>query len=237
MTPLIGDNRDIKQWPKVTIKQVSVEKESTGCTNKQIHDVVIRCIVDGKLTNLNVMLTKLGLAECVNMAIFDGEKSESPKPVEKLNEVKMLPSRVQPSEMDKEVKKLTELCPNKLITDKPKNMVMCKVTNAVSPNEIWLIDIVDSSQCYEAFQQLLAKKYTQFIESGESDLMQTSKWQINDYCVLMRQCIGGQGKFHRARVVEKSPKTGKFKLICLDNGNYEECVDEKNMFVLIDELM
>ncbi len=180
------------------------------------------------------MLTKLGMAESTSMTVFDGEKMESPKPTENFNQCKMLPPRLQPTKMDKEIKDLSDL-PNKVIKNKPKNSVMCKVTNAISPNEIWLIDIVDSSQCYDAFQILLSKKYTSFIESGESGDLQKINWELNDYCVLRRPSINGQAHFHRAKIVDKSPKTGKYKLICLDSGNYEESIDE-NMFVLIEEL-
>jgi hypothetical protein len=44
--------------------------------------------------------------------------------------------------------------PNKIIKHDDKK-VLCKVTNAISPNEIWVQDAVDSENYYEKYFKIL----------------------------------------------------------------------------------
>lgn len=93
------------------------------------------------------MLTKLGYAECVNLSIFDGEK-EQLKSEAKI----IIPKKeAQPTRLDNEIREISNM-PNKVIKSKPSGSILCKVTNAVSPSEIWLQDIVDSDNCFPFYK-------------------------------------------------------------------------------------
>ena len=108
-----------------------------------VHEVIIRYPIEGKLSNLNVLITKLGYATSTNLLIFDGEKDQST-----VNKTNMLKKAPLPTSLEKEVSEMSTM-PNKIIKTLPVNKVLCKVTNAVSPNEIWVQDIVDSNNCYD----------------------------------------------------------------------------------------
>jgi hypothetical protein len=90
------------------------------------------------------MLTKLGYADCVNFSIFEGEKEQ--QKLEKAGGVVMVKKTPPVTKLEKELK---EILPNKISKDKPQNTVYCKVTNAISPYEIWVQDIVDSENCFD----------------------------------------------------------------------------------------
>jgi hypothetical protein len=104
----------------------------------------MRYAIDGRITNINVMLTKLGLAESTDMSIFDGEKEQKE---EKCHILKKLPPQTL---LEKETKEIIKsLDPIKIHKTTPDGSVLCFVTNAVSPSEIWVQDIVDSDSCYD----------------------------------------------------------------------------------------
>jgi hypothetical protein len=239
---VINDQITNNRTLKLTVKQISQHSDELACTNKYTYEVILRGEIKGKLTNLNVMLTKLGLAICDNMSIFDGEVEDGEKAglstKLNLNEVKYVPKDRGPTLLDIDISSFIVTSRAKVITGKqPKNSVVCKVTNAISPNEIWLLDIVDSNQYYPAFQQRLAARYTDMdgiMENGQ-EAESAVVWKVNDYCVVRKRVTVKEWEYFRARVVSRSEKTGKYKLICLDNGNYEECVSEANMLVMLDE--
>lgn len=110
----------------------------------RIHEVIIRFPIDDKVTNLNVLFTKLGYAQETNLSIFEGEQEAASVADNSIPMPKKLP---EPSHLDKEVIEVSKM-PNKIIKDDDKK-IYCKVTNAISPNEIWVQDAVDSENYYE----------------------------------------------------------------------------------------
>lgn len=131
------------------------------------------------LTNINVMLIKMGLADCTEKGIYDGEgtamtttKSTSnlvvfdqPQPQVNISMPKNAVSRhFQQSQKKPETVKLERDVrsvlgqPNKTLNHRPANSVMCRVTAAISPSEIWLQDTVDADKWYQWFQIELSKK-------------------------------------------------------------------------------
>ena len=90
------------------------------------------------------MLTKLGFAETVKGVIFEGEKEKHK--IEKYDSVFMVKKTPLETKLEKELK---ELLPKKISKDKPQNTVYCKVTNAISPYEIWVQDIFDSDNGFD----------------------------------------------------------------------------------------
>lgn len=167
------------------------------------------------------MLTKLGLAKCTNLSIFDGEKEQLKNNIGEKHLLKRAPVQTNLEKITKEIKQM----PNKVVSTIPNNTVLCKVTNALSPSEIWVQDVVDSNSLFEQFQTTLTEKYNQL------KLVPNAKqWDKKDYCVMKKP---RQRHYYRAKVIEKL-SNGKFKLICLDNGLYETC-EEQCLYELIDE--
>jgi hypothetical protein len=97
---------------------------------------------------MNVMLTKLGYAKATNFCIFDGEKESTRRDESMLHIIKKTPT---PSKLEREINEMIKL-PNKIQKTKPSGTVRCKVTNALSPNEIWVQDVVDADSCYEKYK-------------------------------------------------------------------------------------
>ena len=126
-----------------------------------------------------MILTKLGFAECVTMSIFEGESEQQQAACEsnalllppsmsassssaasadatsvassttpKLSSFLM--KALKPTEIEREVQELVkDFMPSKVKSTPPANSVKCRVTNVVSPSEIWLQDLVDAYKCYE----------------------------------------------------------------------------------------
>jgi hypothetical protein len=137
----------------VHVKEIVDEGSSKTVSVKtsKIHEVIIRYPIDTKITNLNVLLTKFGYAEPTNSSIFDGEQESTN--IIKENSVTMPARLPEPSNLDKEVIEVSKM-PNKIIKHDDKK-VLCKVTNAISPNEIWVQDAVDSENYYEKYFKIL----------------------------------------------------------------------------------
>ena len=95
------------------------------------------------MTNYNILLTKEGYASVTNMAIYEGETKALQK--EKSINIMKAPT---PSKLELEVNKVVEL-PNKVLRRTPSSKVLCKVTNAYSPDEIWVQEVADAEGCYE----------------------------------------------------------------------------------------
>ena len=135
--------------------------------------------MDNSLTNINVMLTKMGLADCTDKAIYDGEGTamtttkstsnlvvlDNPKPSVQVNVPKNAVSRYfqqmlnnsEEAKLERDVRSVLGQ-PNKKLNQRPANSVMCCVTEAISPSEIWVQDIVDADRWYQWFQDELFKK-------------------------------------------------------------------------------
>lgn len=134
----------------------------------------MRVPMDNRLTNINVMLTKMGLAECVDKAIYDGEgTAESAAPIvldrpliapnPAVPKAAMSRYALQQHAAPEQIKLLRDVCsvlgqPNKAHSERPHSSVVCRVTCALSPYEIWLQDIVDVDAWYQRFQNELAEK-------------------------------------------------------------------------------
>ena len=147
--------------------------------NRGLYEIILRCPYEGRLTNINVILTKLGYAECVTMRIYEGESEQQPAACES-NALLLPPSMsassssvasadansvassttpklpsflmkaLKPTEIELEVQELVkDFMPSKVKSTPPANSVKCRVTNVVSPSEIWLQDLVDADKCYE----------------------------------------------------------------------------------------
>lgn len=207
---------------QIHVKNIFPEQNPTS-TIKYLHEIIIRYPIDGKLTNLNVLFTKRGLATCINHSIFDGEK-EIPKE-SKSNVIKKKPL---PTKLEMEVKELSDM-PNKVIKVLHDNKVLCKVTNAISPDEIWVQDVVDSNSCYDEFQNELLEKYMTIYEENNEHFK--DDWQPNDLCVVKAL---RRSHFFRAKIIQKLPNQN-FKVLYLDIGNYESNVEPNRILDLIDE--
>lgn len=132
-----------------------------------------------KLTNINAMLVKMGLAYCTDEKIYHGEGSgmttttsmtslevcDQPQPAVSVNMPKNAISRQfqqsqkrpERTKLERDVRRVLGQ-PNKTLNHRPENSVMCRVTTAISPSEIWLQDIVDANEWYRWFQDQLAKR-------------------------------------------------------------------------------
>lgn len=168
----------------------------------------MRFPIEKKLTNINVLLTKMGLAECTaeaDTSIYDGEDimTAAASVVTSLKKtaadvavtgvsgkqtatvvVKKSPSSVSGAEgaaaaaansskspalhhcqvrtrehlsfkLEKDVGDIINQ-PKKTLKQRPSNSLVCKVTCAISPDEIWLQDVVDAQEWYQKFQNELA---------------------------------------------------------------------------------
>lgn len=197
---------------------VDTELESSGgakqpinsMINRKTYEIIMRFPIEKKLTNINVLLTKMGLAECTAEAgtsIYDGEdimtaaasavtslkKSAADVTVTGVSGkqtatvvVKKSPSSVSGAEsaaaaaansskspamalhhcqvrtreqlsfkLEKDVGDIINQ-PKKTLKQRPSNSLVCKVTCAISPGEIWLQDVVDAQEWYQKFQNELA---------------------------------------------------------------------------------
>lgn len=256
-------NEETSKDLRVLVKRVIHQPdEKLGIVNQAIYEIVLRCQVGSRLINLNVMLTKFGMAECTDMSIYDGEVDQSVPTVSQFD--KIWANKMVETRLEKELKEIMTY-PNKIIKGRPKDTVLCKVTNTSSPYEIWVQDIVDANETYDQFQTLLGTRYNQLIdrnvlktrysdeelsdeqtasENPSSDEVDSSvlsiedsrksKWRLDELCVL-RKCISNtEIKYYRAKIVEVY-KNNYYKVICLDDGNYEDSVCKSDLFELIDE--
>ena len=163
--------------------RVAARAAPVHADNKDLYEIILRCPYEGRLTNINVILTKLGYAECVTMRIYEGESEQQPAACES-NALLLPPSMsalsssaasadatsvaspddpsttpkvssflmkvLKPTEIELEVQELVkDFMPSKVKSTPPANSVKCRVTNVVSPSEIWLQDLVDADKCYE----------------------------------------------------------------------------------------
>ena len=208
---------------QVHVKNVNSGTNNHSVIDKYSYEIILRYPIEGKLTNVNVMLTKLGYAECSNLAIFNGEKEilkESEATFcQKIHQATKLESNVQVHISHYGQRE-------KILYNAPTNSVLCKVTNAVSPSEIWVQDITHAENYYEAFQMLIYDRYKQLTHFDAA----LKEWSKEDYCVV--KCASNV--FCRAKIIAKLTN-GKYKLLCLDDGSYVENAVETNMFELIDE--
>ncbi|RNA45245.1 tudor domain-containing 6-like isoform X1, partial [Brachionus plicatilis] len=210
MNDLVGSENKIVD---LIVKNVLQEEKT------KIYEVVLRYRTAGKLENLNVMLTKLGFAECTNLSIYDGEK-EIPKTKDK----HILQRVRRATKLEKSAQKVA-FYSAKVQNFKPDNAVLCKVLSADSPDELWVQDVVDSDQIYEKFHSNLNHHYIS-LTSAENFTKSPVTFNVGDLCVMKK---ANRDEFHRVQVTEKSDN--KYKLICVDIGQYE-IADELNLFEL-----
>jgi hypothetical protein len=78
-------------------------------------------------------------------------------------------------------------------------------------------------------------EYTKLIKNNEwlVDNSTNKQWQLNDLCIMKHPI---KMEFSRCKILEYKANVKKYKLINLDNGQYETSVDPSNMFTLIDKL-
>ena len=210
---------------QVQVKNVTSGKSKYSVVDKYTYEIILRYPIQGKLTNINVALTNLGYAECTSLTIFSGEKEP-----EKINDGSALfRARQTATKLETNIKvHISNYGQNdKILKSTPTNSVLCKVTNAVSPGEIWVQDITHSDTYYEACQKLICDRYKQI---ASCDNVSPKEWKIGDYCVVRTFSTN----YNRAVILDKLVNN-KYKLICLDDGCYVENAVESNMFELIDE--
>jgi hypothetical protein len=131
---------------QVEIKNI-INDHSSVFLSKEKYEIIMRFFVQNKLTNINVILTKLDYAKCSDLSIFDGEQDKISDKKNKFEVLKKTPSKTL---LEIETNELIQsLQINKILKSKPHNCVSCKVTNAISPCEIWLQDIVDCENYFD----------------------------------------------------------------------------------------
>ena len=218
VTETIKPHISSKDKIEATIKRIHFGNVKNCITDTYTYEIVLRYPISGSLTNINVMLTKLGYAICKDVAIFQGE-SEFKK--ESVFHKKSL----TPTKLEYKAQAFISNLPNPESTCNraPSNSIPCKVTNAVTPNEIWVQMCIYSDGHFEAFQKILAEKYAQ-----QSYVIKN--WEKGDLCVFRFSSI----EFFRALITEKL-KNGKYNILCLDDGNYHKNVIETKLFDLMDE--
>ena len=210
----------------IIIKQILPDPSPTS-TSQYIHEIILRFMVDDKLTNFNILCTKLNQASVTNLSIFDGEKQQAMKKEIHIKKI------LGPTKLDMEVKSVIDL-PNKLLTTTPDTKVLCKVTNALAPNEIWVQDVLDADNMYNQFEIELSKKYTQIWEENDCGVTR-NRWQVGDLCVILKSMKAGKEKvFYRARLTQKINED-TFKALYLDLGVYVENVEAVHIFKLIEQ--
>ena len=113
-----------------------------------------------------MLFAKFGYAESTSQSIFEGEQ-ESTNIIE--NPVTMPARTPEPTKLDKEVIEVTKM-PNKIVKH-DDDITFCKVINAISPDEIWVQDAVDSENYYEKYFFFLIFNYftKQFIKERNSN--------------------------------------------------------------------
>jgi len=125
----------------IHVKKIVVE-EYPGQT-RPVYEIIIRFDIDQVLTNINILMTKRSYASVTDMAIYEGET----KPVKKKKSINIM-KEPTPSKLELLAKELKSL-PNKVLKETPERKILCKVTNAFSPEEIWVQDVTDAEGCYE----------------------------------------------------------------------------------------
>lgn len=210
MTELVKSENKIVD---LIVKNVLHEEKS------KIYEVILRYKMDDKLENLNVMLTKMGYAQCTNLSIYDGEK-ELPKVKDK----HILKRAPKMTKLEKSALKVASYSA-KVQNSKPDNAVLCKVISADSPDEIWVQDVVDSDQIYDIFYSNLNDHYRSLVNDENYAKLKQS-WNVGELCVMKNST---RNDFHRARVTEKSGC--RYKLICVDTGICE-LATESNLYEL-----
>ena len=170
------------------------------------------------------------MARLTTLSIYDGDTEQviaSPSSSDPI-----IPRKEHaPSLLEKEIKIM--LSDTNKMTSKPKNSLMCKVTNAVSPDEIWIQDTIDSEKFFGQFQKLLKEKYTKLIENNEiKPVGDAVLLAVNELLALRKS-----SNFYRVRIVEASNKKNKhvYKVVCMDNGLYEDNVEPNNLYELTDQ--
>ena len=218
VTETIKPHISSKDKIEATIKHIHFGNVKNCITDTYTYEIVLRYPISGSLTNINVMLTKLGYAICKDVAIFQGE-SEFKK--ESVFHKKSL----TPTKLEYKAQAFISNLPNPESTCNraPSNSIPCKVTNAVTPNEIWVQMCVHSDDHYEAFQKILAEKYKKHENAVKN-------WKKDDFCVFKFSSI----EFFRAKILERL-SNGKYNILCLDDGNYHKNVVENKLFDLMDE--
>jgi hypothetical protein len=111
------------------------------------------------------------------------------------------------------------------------------VTNAVSPDEIWVQNIADYNHFYAKLQAELVERYSTIYKdvfensSSEFQDLSSREWLEGQLCVVK---ANKRVEFFRAKILSKG-KNGKYKVFYLDNGLYENNVCETNIYELVDE--
>ncbi len=204
---------------EVIIKRINLGNVKNCITDIYNYEIILRYPIDGALTNINVMLTKLGYAICKDVAIFQGENESKRESI-------FYKKSLTPTKLESKAQALITNFPKResAFTREPSGSIQCKVTNAVTPNEIWLQMCMHSGGHFEAFQKILAEKYAQ-----QSHIIKN--WEKGDLCVFRFSSI----EFFRALITEKL-KNGKYNILCLDDGNYHKNVIETKLFDYMDDL-
>lgn len=159
------------------------------------------------------MLNKIGYAETYDPAICEGEKE--PTKEEDQNEVKFVKKRRELTQLERVVKEVCGISVNKF-KSKPANSVYCRVTNAVSPSEIWVQDIVDAQSCFEQFHENFCKTYEAQLseaESSETPALVRAEWRVGDLAVMRKINTTNAGtttNYYRCKIHQVLP-----------NGHYQ----------------
>lgn len=198
------------------IKVIIPNPVRTCITDLFTYEIILRYPINNEYININAMLIKKGFAECTDVAIFHGENELKKDPFYKRNLPSVLETKAQAF--------VSNLCNRDLAPKRtPNNSIRCKVTNAVSPNEIWLQKLIYSVDHFEVFQRMLNEKYKGLKSSSKS-------WSINDMCVFRFSSVD----CFRAKIIEKHAN-GKYNILCVDDGNYYFNVVDTKLYDLIDE--
>ncbi len=118
---------------KVEVKNIIEERNSLLSTHKYTYEIILKCEMNKKCTNVNLWLTKSGYAEATNQEII--EIALADQFLKSLSDdgiyLKKMTKKI--SILEKEVKELADN-PKKLHTN-PENSKKCIVTNACSPGK------------------------------------------------------------------------------------------------------
>lgn len=142
--------------------------------NRCVYEIVLRVPqADNTLVNLNVLLVKMGLVECTDMRIYDGEglitllRPGAPlvsATIHANKQTKALihythnckPTAAANQQLERSIQELR--LRQKIYIERPSNSVLCRVTYVESPSEIWVLDCVDDDYWYHHFQAQFTRK-------------------------------------------------------------------------------
>jgi hypothetical protein len=176
------------------------------------------------------MLVKFKYAKCENQIILNGCNSLADDLDESIDQNKVIMPRisVKDNKLENEAKRIKFSYSEKICRSLPSNAKLVYISSVVSPNEIWVQEKFNLSENLDVLQTKLVSHYSNCI--NDKNCLE-NVWKVGDMCVFKNS---KKMEFYRGKIVD-AIGNDKFKVICLDNGQYNDNVSPTCMFHLTDE--